>query len=88
MPRFILRYRGSGSMRPEDVERIRALPNGTILDSSSGRMMLVDAPEEHLRAALKEMPDWTMMPEQTVPLPDTREKVLHPPDDSQDESKS
>jgi hypothetical protein len=77
MPRFILRYRGSGPAHPEDVGKIRALPDTTVLDSSSNRMMLVDAPEQHLRAAVRDMPDWVLIPEQTVPLPDTRKKVLH-----------
>lgn len=85
MPRFILRFRGSGSAQTEDVGRIRSLPNTAILDSSSDRMMLVDGPEEHLRAALKDMPGWVMIPEQTVPLPDPRKKVLHPPDDTENE---
>lgn len=88
MSRFILRYRGSGSAQPGDLEKIRALPNTAVLDSSSDRMMLVDAPEQHLRAALKDMPGWTITPEQSVPLPDTREKVLHPPNNGDIESES
>jgi hypothetical protein len=88
MARFILRFRGPGSAQTEDIGRIRSLPGTAILDSSSDRMMLVDGPEEHLRAALKDLPGWTMIPEQTVPLPDTRKKVLHPPDDTENEENS
>ena len=88
MSHFILRYRGSGSVQPADVGRIRALPNAKILDSSSDRMILIEASEEDLRAALKDMPDWLMIPEQTVPLPDPRKKVLHPPSRTEDESDS
>jgi len=82
MPRFILRYRGSGSAKAEDVSRIHALPHTTILDSSSDRMMLVDGPEDDLRAAVDNMPNWVLFPEQHVPLPDTRKKVLHSPGDT------
>jgi hypothetical protein len=88
MPRFILRYRGSGSAQTEDVGKIRSLPDTAIVDSSSDRMMLVDGPEEHLRTALKDMPGWVMTPEQTVPLPDPREKALHPPDLTRNEDNS
>jgi hypothetical protein len=88
MPHFILRYRGSGSAQAGDIGRIRSLPNTAILDFSSDRMMLVDGPEEHLRAALKEMSGWIMIPEQTVPLPDPRKKVLHPPGNTENENNS
>lgn len=88
MPRFILRFRGPGSAQTEDVGRIRSLPKTTVLDSSSDRMMLVDGPEEHLRAALNLMPGWIMIPEQTVPLPDPRKKVLQPPDNTENEDNS
>jgi len=84
MPRFILCYRGPGSVHPDDVGRIRSLPNTSILDASSDRMMLVDAPEEHLRGALQHMPGWLMIPEQTIQLPDPRKKVLHPPDETEE----
>ena len=77
MPRFILRYRGSGQVDPEDVSRIRSLPGTSIIDPSDVRMLLVDAPEEHLQAVFKDMPGWVMIPEKTVSLPDPRQKVLH-----------
>ena len=82
MPRFVLRYRGKGPAQEADVNRIRAVPEARVLDSSS-RMMLVEAPEEHLRNAVSDMPDWVMSAEQTIPLPDPRPKVLHPPEDTE-----
>lgn len=88
MSHFILRYRGSGSVQPADVGRIRALPDAEILDSSSERMILVEASEEHLRAALKDLPGWVMIPEETVPLPDPRKKILHPPSGTENDSDS
>jgi hypothetical protein len=54
-----------------------------VVDSSS-RMMLVDVPEHHLRPAIESMPDWIMSPEQTIPLPDPRPKVLNPPKEDED----
>jgi len=86
MARFILRYRGAEPVREEDLSKIRALPATNILDSSSARMMLVEASEPTLREALKDLPNWVLIPEQTVPLPDTREKVLNPPADAGDET--
>jgi hypothetical protein len=51
-------------------------------------MMLVDASEEHLRAALKELPDWIMMPEKTVPVPDPRKRVSQPADKTKIDERS
>lgn len=82
MPRFILRYRGAGPAREEDLKRIRSMPEARVIDASSPRMMLVEGPEEHLRSAISDMPDWVMSAEQMIPLPDPRPKVLHPPDDT------
>lgn len=78
MARFIVRFRGAGSPPAADVSRIRSVPELRVVDSSA-RMLLVDAVEHHLRAAIDDMPDWLMAPEQIVPLPDSRKKVLNPP---------
>lgn len=83
MPRFIVRFRGTGPAQEADVNRIRALPETKVIDASSPRMMLVEAPEERLRDAIEEMPGWVMSPEQTIQLPDPRQKVLHPPEDTE-----
>jgi len=83
MPRFIVRFRGTGPAQETDLSRIRALPGARVIDSSSPRMMLVEAPEEHLRNAINEMPGWVMSPEQTIQLPDPRQKVLHSPEDTE-----
>lgn len=74
MSRFILRFRGKGAKSAEDVERIRALPATTVLDDSS-RMLLVEAPEAELKAAIEAMPDWAMSEERMIPLPDPRPKL-------------
>lgn len=78
MPRFIVRYRGQGA-RPQDaVERICAIGGASVLEDS-GRMMLVEAPEQELRKALGPEPDWIVMPEVKYEVPDTRQKVRKPP---------
>ena len=75
MSRFILRYRGTGPKPDEDVQRIRALPNTIVLDDSP-RMLLVEAPEDELKAALASMREWVMSQERMIPLPDPRPKPL------------
>jgi hypothetical protein len=72
MDRFILRYRGTGAKPAADVDRIRALPNITVIDDSSSRMLLVEAPEADVHSALENMPGWVMGKEQTIRLPDPR----------------
>jgi hypothetical protein len=74
MSRFILRFRGTGLKPAEDVERICALRNTTVLDDSSPRMLLVEAPEAELKALVDAMPGWVMTQERMISLPDPRPK--------------
>ncbi len=74
MSRFILRYRGTGAKPAGDVERVRALPSVTVLDDSSPRMLLVEAPQTELNALVDSMPGWIVTQERMIPLPDTRLK--------------
>lgn len=78
MPRFIVRFRGTGPKPAGDVERIRAVPETTVLDDS-GRMLLVEASEEELKTLIESMPGWMMTREQMIPLPDPRPRPRHPP---------
>lgn len=78
---FVLRYRGEGSPPEDDLARIRALPEATIVDESPPRMLLVEAPEGPLRAVVESLSGWIMAREQMLPLPDTRKKVERPPPD-------
>ncbi len=79
MPRFIVRYLGKGE-RPElAVTKIRALEGVSIVDDS-GPMLLVDAPEQALRAAVGTDADWMITPEVHYTVPDTRKKVKGPPE--------
>ncbi len=74
MARFIIRFRGTGPIPSDDIERIRALPGTDVIDSTS-RMLLVEAPDDEVRALVESMPDWVLSPEQTVFAPDPRPKV-------------
>jgi hypothetical protein len=73
MARLVLRYRGSGSRPDADAARIGALPGVEIVDDSS-RMLLVEGPEDALRAALAALPGWTIAEEGSIPLPDVRRR--------------
>ena len=68
MGRFILRYEGSGPKPDEDVARVRDLRDTTVLDDSP-RMLLVEAPEEVLRAHFDGKTDWVVSREQSYELP-------------------
>ena len=74
MGRFVLRFRGKGAKPPEDVARISASPNTTVLDDSP-RMLLVEAPEAELKAVMDTLSDWVMTEERRIPLPDPRPKL-------------
>ncbi|MSR58641.1 MAG: hypothetical protein EXS05_13470 [Planctomycetaceae bacterium] len=75
MPRFILRYVGKGTKPEQDVERVKALGGLKVLDESSPRMVLVEAPETPLTRLMESLPDWNQTAERFVPLPDSRPKV-------------
>jgi hypothetical protein len=79
MDRFILRFCGSGRKPPDDVARIRSLPNTTVIDDSTSRMVLVEGREAELKAALRSLSDWVMSKEEMVPLPNPRPKLREAP---------
>jgi hypothetical protein len=79
MPHFILRYRGTGETPDGEMRLIEDDPETTVLDSSSKRMLLVEAEEERIGQLLESLPDWVASPERTVALPDPRPRVLGPP---------
>jgi hypothetical protein len=77
--RFVLRYRGDGAKPAGDVERVRALADAVVVDSSP-RMLLVESDPEPLRQLVDSLPDWVMATEQTYAVPDTRKRVERPPE--------
>lgn len=83
MSRFILRFRGAGPAAEGEIQRIKAVNRLTVIDASSPRMLLVEAPREELEKLLAELPGWQMAEEKGIPLPDTRLKVEKPPGDNE-----
>jgi hypothetical protein len=75
MGRFILRYTGRGAMPDSHLTQIRSAPGVTVLDSTSPRMLLVQASPETVNQLAQALPGWTYSSEQTVRLPDPRPKV-------------
>lgn len=74
MPRFVVRYRGKGE-RPQDaVDKVGRIEGASVLEDS-GRMMLVEAPEQALRNALTPQTDWMISPEISYSIPDVRKRV-------------
>ena len=77
--RFVLRYRGDGPKPDADVALVQELTDAVVLNSSS-RMLLVEAEPEPLRDVVRGLPDWVMGPDVAYEVPDTRKRVLRPPD--------
>ncbi len=77
--RFIARYRGEGEAPSSDLARIRSVPGTSVIDQASPRMLLVEGPEESLRAAVHDLPGWVLAAEQTWSLPDPRPKPVRGP---------
>ena len=81
MARFVLRFSGSGAKPIHDVEQIRVVPGVRVLDETSGRMLLVEVPEENalateqsLRSLLAVLGKWILVPEASITIPDPRPK--------------
>ncbi len=72
MGRFILRYRGPGQKPAEDVARVRELSEVRVLDDSSPRMLLVEAPAEAKGTLADALPGWLVSEEKTYRIPDPR----------------
>jgi len=75
MARLVLRYQGKGPKPQQSTEQIRSSDNIAIVDDSSPRMILVDAPEDELKVLVDSMPDWIMSPERTYHLPNPHPKL-------------
>ena len=77
--RYILRYTEPGDLPAADLDRIHAHPAVKVVRSTP-RMLLVEAPEASMAGLTGELPGWVSSPERTVPLPDTRKKILTAPE--------
>jgi hypothetical protein len=74
MSRFILRFKGQGTMPASDLAQIDAAPDVTVVDRSS-RMLLVEAPAQAIHRLAEMLSDWTVGPERMIPLPEPRPKI-------------
>ncbi|HTP69161.1 MAG TPA: hypothetical protein VMJ35_09685 [Dongiaceae bacterium] len=74
MSRFVLRYGGSDAIPAGHLNTIRSTPGLKVIDESP-RMLLVDGEQSSLQEKLKDMPGWSLHPEQTYPMPDTRKRL-------------
>ena len=77
--RFVVRYKGKGPKPEADVARLEQLADAVVVDSS-GRMLVVEAKPGPLRDLVEALPDWVMGPDMAYEVPDTRKKILRPPD--------
>ena len=75
MGRYLFTYSGGANLPAEHLERIRQ--RGQIVDQSLGTL-LVDAPDEGAASLARELPDWKVEKEQTLPVPDTRKRIKGP----------
>ena len=72
--RYILRFQGKGAISEQDRNRIGSAKGVKIVDGSS-RMLLIESPEEKAVQLVESTPDWMLIPECTIGLPDPRPKV-------------
>ena len=77
--RFVLRYRGDGPKPDADVAKVSELDDVVVVENSP-RMLLVEGEHEPLRRVVDGLPDWEMHADRTYEVPDTRKKVVGPPD--------
>ena len=77
--RFVLRYLGEGPKPDADVARVHELTDAVVVDDSP-RMLLVESEPQPLHELMDGLPDWVMGPDMGYEVPDTRKKVLRPPD--------
>ena len=75
----MLRYSGEGSKPDADVARVHELSDAVVLEESS-RMLLVESEPEPLHDLVDALPGWVMGPDMSYEVPETRKKILRPPD--------
>lgn len=75
MARFILRNSGG----EESADLANEFSNVKVIDRSPG-MMLIDADEDDARQLANRLPGWTLHPEVTYQIPDTRKRIVNKPD--------
>jgi hypothetical protein len=76
--RYILRFSGPGPIPEQDRKRIGSAKGVKIVDGSS-RMLLIESNAVNAEQLIESKPDWKLIPEQTIGLPDPRPKVAPDP---------
>lgn len=69
MGQFILRFRGAGPVPQKMIDRIRALPDASIVRTTD-KMLLVEGHEGQLRDLTESTGDWLLAPVQSYELPE------------------
>ena len=72
--RFVVRFAVNRGEPVDQRERIRELPETTVL-AESPRMLLVESDEQPLRELVESLPGCVLAPEQEIPVPDARERI-------------
>lgn len=63
MARMVLYFRGPGAAPAEALNRLRSLPGVRVVEETDGRLILLDGPEALIRAAVADLPGWSVSPE-------------------------
>jgi hypothetical protein len=79
MPRYILRYKGTGTKPESDLQRIRNASTLAVIDESP-RMLLVDSDAETIGHLRDHLGDWLVTPEAQISVPDPRHRIKRPID--------
>jgi hypothetical protein len=77
--RFVLRYRGEGPKPEADVAKVAGLADVDVVEDSP-KMLLVEGEHQPLQQVVDGLPDWEIHADRTYEVPDTRKKVVDPPD--------
>lgn len=75
MPRWVLRYRGEGSI-PERVAQEIGASKGVCVVDRSARMLVVEGDERAVRSLAERLGSWAVAPEDTrYRVPDPRKST-------------
>jgi hypothetical protein len=67
--RWVIYYSGPGNPPEDHRLRIREIPGLRVVDETSPRLLLVEAPESELRSTLGQLAGWIIEPEYPIRVP-------------------
>jgi hypothetical protein len=79
MPRYILRYKGTGAKPESDLAHIRNQSTLAVVDESP-RMLLVESDPKTIGRLRDNLSDWLVTPETQIAVPDPRQGIKRPID--------